>query len=80
MRDQHIRAALEAAVSAVEARFGPGDSEDRQILAAAIAAFLRALPDQYSRGGAGFWDAIPPNEETRLWLAAAVEQEARGDA
>ena len=36
------------------------------------AAFLRALPDQYTQGGAAFWDAIPAQDETRLWLAQAV--------
>jgi hypothetical protein len=40
--------------------------------AEAIAAFLRALPDQYTQGGAAFWDAIPTHDETRLWLADAV--------
>jgi len=45
--------------------------------AATIAAFLRALPDQYSRGGASFWDAIPAVEETRLWLATAVERASK---
>jgi hypothetical protein len=37
-----------------------------------IAAFLRALPDQYTEGGAAFWDAIPVEIETRSWLAEAV--------
>jgi len=68
-----VRAALEAAEDAAHiAGCPPGSCA--HVAAATIAAFLRALPDQYSRGGASFWDAIPAVEETRLWLAAAVER------
>lgn len=59
-------------------RFTVMRAEDEARAAAAVAAFLRALPDQYSRGGAAFWDAIPAEEETRLWLAEQVERAARG--
>lgn len=52
----------------------------RELAKVSIAAFLRALPDQYSRGGGAFWDAIPPDEETRLWIADAVERAGGGDA
>jgi hypothetical protein len=45
-----------------------------------IAAFLRALPDQYTQGGAAFWDAIPTHDETRLWLADAVLAAAKDQA
>ena len=44
----------------------------RTVAAKAIAAFLRALPDQYTQGGAAFWDAVPAQDETRLWLAEAA--------
>lgn len=74
-----IRAALRVAGEAAREAY-ECDEDHRGIAAAAVAAFLRALPDQYSRGGAAFWDAIPAQEETRLWLAAAVERAARGDA
>lgn len=79
--DPAIRAALRAgalAMTPLTAEVGgePSRAELRRA-AASIAAFLRALPDQYSRGGAAFWDAIPAEEETRLWLAAAVDAVAR---
>jgi len=44
----------------------------RRMAAVGSNAFLRSLPDQYTQGGAAFWDAIPLQEETRLWLAEAV--------
>lgn len=75
-----VRRALEAAaVECITDYWCAQDwqqAEARREAAAAIAAFLRALPDQYSRGGASFWDAIPAVEETRLWLAAAVASAA----
>jgi len=71
-----IRAALEAAALAADREDDRPGSDFASIAAATVAAFLRALPDQYTRGGAAFWDAIPAQEETRLWLADAVEREA----
>jgi hypothetical protein len=45
----------------------------------AIAAFLRALPSPGSKNGAMWWCQIPAEEETRLWLADAVDKAARDD-
>lgn len=45
--------------------------------ARAIAAFLRALPDEMTHEGGEFWYRVPIEESTRLWLAAAVERAAR---
>ncbi len=80
-----IRAALEKAAEAARIRAckpgccGEGTGCEvgpcycsRVAAAAAVAAFLRALPDQYTKGGAAFWDAMPVEIETRLWLADAV--------
>lgn len=83
-----VGAALAAATEAARRSLYPGMCRDGACMsapcqcahdaaAAAIIAFLRALPDQYSRGGAAFWDAIPAEDETRLWLAGAVEGFAR---
>ena len=36
------------------------------------AAFLRALPDEYTEGGAAFWHTIPAHDQKRLWLADYV--------
>jgi len=87
-----IRAALEAAACALcrEAKSCRGDCGGLCLwrvpdvsmpacAAAAIAAFNRSLPDQYTQGGAAFWDAIPAQEETRLWLADAVLAAAKED-
>jgi hypothetical protein len=49
------------------------------VAAKAIHAFLRALPDQYTQGGAAFWDAVPALDETRLWLAEAALAAAKED-
>jgi hypothetical protein len=86
-----IRAALDAACRAecmARARFNECQDEPcgqicgwcKKGTTAAIAAFLRALPDQYTQGGAAFWDAIPRQEETRLWLADAVLAAAKDQA
>lgn len=83
-----IRAALDKAACAIcicegecfETRHGMMHGPcEKQIDKAAKAnsAFLRALPDKYTEGGAAFWDAIPLEEETRLWLADAVLAAAR---
>jgi hypothetical protein len=47
--------------------------------AAAIAAFLRALPGSTRNDGALWWYQIPADTETHHWLAAAVEEAARDD-
>ena len=44
----------------------------RTVAAKAIAAFLRALPDQYSEGGSDFWGAIPAEEDKHHWLSEAA--------
>jgi hypothetical protein len=40
--------------------------------AAAIAAFLRALPASLSKDGAAWWYSVPAEMETKDWLADAV--------
>jgi hypothetical protein len=74
-----IRAALDAAgqatcptAQAVGGSCAPICLHCPRVAAKAIAAFLRALPDQYTKGGAAFWDAMPVEIETRSWLADAV--------
>ena len=81
-----IRAALDKAACAIcpTARSDHGSCAPLcihcpRIAANAIAAFLRALPDQYTQGGAAFWDAVPTHDETRLWLAEAALAAAKED-
>jgi len=78
-----VREALEAALREIESRFGELLDDDPDVLAAGIAAFLRALPGmqvalvtrgtvKFSMGESARGSCMPGED-----LAAAVEQAAK---
>ena len=74
-----IRAALEAAGQAtcptaqtVGGSCAPICLHCPRVAAKAIAAFLRALPDNRSPATAMWWYSVPAEMETHHWLADAV--------
>lgn len=71
-----LRRACDAAGTADAGIGGEGDPLDAQVAAAAIAAFLRALPEQHMRRKLGP-NCYDVDGTTTKRLAAAVERAAR---
>jgi hypothetical protein len=69
-----IRQAIEQCDADVHAELG------RTVAAKAIAAFLRALPDNRSPATAMWWYSVPAEMETHHWLAEAVLAAAKEEA